>query len=104
MCVRLGAERPGSHEVLMIRVVGLCGSLRSGSFNAMLLRAAAELAPEGTTVDIASIREIPLYDGDLETTHGIPPPVRDLKDNIAAADGVLLVTPEYNQSIPGVMK
>src|SRR3954468_1748388 len=88
----------------MVRIVGLSGSLRSGSFNAMLLRAAAELAPEGTTIDIASIRGIPLYDGDVEATHGVPLPVRDLKEAIAAADGVLLVTPEYNQSIPGVMK
>lgn len=88
----------------MPTIVGLCGSLRRGSFNAMLLNAAAELTPAGTTLDIASIRGIPLYDGDEEAAHGIPAPVQALKDKIAAADGLLLVTPEYNNSIPGVFK
>ena len=70
----------------------------------MLLRAAVEIAPAGTTIDVASIREIPLYDGDLEAERGIPPPVAALKERIAAADGLLLVTPEYNNSVPGVFK
>jgi NAD(P)H-dependent FMN reductase len=70
----------------------------------MLLRAAAEAAPAGTSIEIESIREIPLYDGDVEAEHGIPAAVQRLKDRIAAADGVLLVTPEYNNSMPGVMK
>jgi NAD(P)H-dependent FMN reductase len=69
----------------------------------MLLQAAAALAPEGTTVDIASIRGIPLYDGDVEA-QGIPASVEDLKNRIAASDGLLIVTPEYNNSIPGVLK
>lgn len=88
----------------MPTIVGIAGSLRKASFNASLLRAAAELSPPGTTVDIASIREIPLYDGDLEAEHGLPEAVRALKDRIAQADGLLIVTPEYNNSIPGVLK
>jgi NAD(P)H-dependent FMN reductase len=70
----------------------------------MLLRAAADAAPAGTSIEIESIREIPLYDGDVEAEHGLPPAVRRLKDRIAAADGVLIVTPEYNNSVPGVLK
>lgn len=88
----------------MTTLVGLSGSLRRGSYNSALLRTAAGLAPAGSTLDIASIRDIPLYDGDLETEHGIPAAVITLKDRIAAADGLLLVTPEYNHSIPGVFK
>jgi NAD(P)H-dependent FMN reductase len=88
----------------MTNLVGISGSLRKGSYNTALLRAAKEAAPEGTDLEIASIRTIPLYDGDVETTTGIPDVVRDLKDRIAAAGGLLLVTPEYNNSIPGVFK
>ncbi len=87
-----------------IRIVGLSGSLRSGSYNAQLLRAAVALAPEGVTITAGTIRGIPLYDGDVEAADGIPPLVAALKDDIAAADGLLLVTPEYNNSIPGVFK
>lgn len=87
----------------MPKIVGIAGSLRKASYNAALLRAAAELAPSGTTVERASIRGIPLYDGDIEQS-GIPDAVRELKDHIAEADGLLLVTPEYNNSIPGVLK
>jgi chromate reductase len=88
----------------MANIVGIAGSLRKASFNAALLRAAAERAPAGTNIDIASIAGIPLYDGDLESEHGIPEAVAALKDRIAAADGLLLVTPEYNSSLPGVFK
>jgi chromate reductase len=88
----------------MAKIVGIAGSLRKGSYNAALLRAAAELAPAGTEVEIASIAGIPLYDGDLESEHGIPEPVTALKDKIAAAAGLLIITPEYNNSIPGVLK
>jgi chromate reductase, NAD(P)H dehydrogenase (quinone) len=87
-----------------IELVGIAGSLRKGSYNAALLRAAAELAPAGTRVVIESIAGIPLYDGDLEAEQGIPEPVTRLKDRIAAARGLLIVTPEYNNSIPGVLK
>ena len=85
------------------RIIGIAGSLRQGSYNAALLRAAASLAPPEVPIEIASIREIPLYDGDVET-QAFPPAVAALKDRIAAADGLLLVSPEYNQSIPGVAK
>jgi NAD(P)H-dependent FMN reductase len=78
--------------------------LRRGSFNGALLRAAADLAPRGSTIDIASIAGIPLYDGDREASEGIPPAVATLKDTIAAAHGLLIATPEYNNSIPGVLK
>lgn len=88
----------------MPTIVGLCGSLRRASFNMMLLRAAAELMPPPTTIEIGSLRGIPLYEGDIEAGDGIPPPVTDLKNAIAAADGLLIVTPEYNNSVPGVLK
>lgn len=88
----------------MTTIIGIVGSLRSGSYNAALLRAAAKLAPEECTVEIASIEDIPLYNGDLEASEGIPKPVTELKDRIANADGLLLVTPEYNNSLPGVLK
>jgi chromate reductase len=85
-------------------ITGLSGSLRRGSFNSMLLRAAAEMAPAGTTIDVASIRDVPLYDGDVEAEQGLPPAVVTLKERIVAADALLLVTPEYNNSMPGVLK
>jgi NAD(P)H-dependent FMN reductase len=88
----------------MRTIVGIAGALRRGSYNAALLRAAQELAPGGLAIEVASIRELPLYDGDLEAEQGLPEPVRALKERIAAADGLLLVTPEYNNSIPGVFK
>jgi chromate reductase, NAD(P)H dehydrogenase (quinone) len=88
----------------MTTIIGISGSLRRGSLNSMLLRAAAELAPTGVSVEIASIREIPLYDGDLEAEGGVPEPVRALQARIAASAGLLLVTPEYNNSLPGVFK
>jgi len=87
----------------MARIVGIAGSLRKGSYNASLLRAAAGASPEGMTVEIASIRGIPLFDADA-MAEAMPAVVAELKDRIAAADGLLLVTPEYNHSIPGVMK
>jgi chromate reductase len=88
----------------MAVIVGISGSLRAASINSALLRAAAGLMPAGSTLDIASIRDIPLYDGDVEADQGIPPAVAALKRKIIAADGLLLVSPEYNNSIPGVFK
>ncbi|HEU5073474.1 MAG TPA: NADPH-dependent FMN reductase [Polyangiaceae bacterium] len=88
----------------MATIIGIAGSLRKKSFNAALLRACAELAPAGTSIEIESIAGIPLYDGDVESEQGIPAPVTQLKDRIAQADGLLLVTPEYNNSMPGVLK
>jgi len=88
----------------MTKLIGLSGSLRKASYNAALLRAAAGLMPEGAELVVETIRGIPLYDADLEAAEGIPERVSGLKDAIAAADGLLLVTPEYNSSIPGVFK
>jgi NAD(P)H-dependent FMN reductase len=88
----------------MVRIVGMSGSLRQGSFNAGLLAAAVELAPEGMEIVVETIRGVPLYDGDVEKAEGVPAQVARLKDAVAAADGLLLVTPEYNNSIPGVFK
>jgi chromate reductase, NAD(P)H dehydrogenase (quinone) len=87
----------------MTKVLGISGSLRRGSYNSALLRAATRLMPPESTLEIASIRGVPLYDGDIEA-QGIPAAVTQLKEAIVKADGVLLVTPEYNNSIPGVFK
>lgn len=87
-----------------MKVLGISGSLRKGSFNTMALLAAAALAPQGMTIEMADIRGIPLYDEDLRTGKGEPAAVLQLKVQIAAADAVLIVTPEYNFSIPGVLK
>ena len=87
----------------MTRILGISGSLRRGSFNSALLRAAVPLVPADTSLEIAAIRGIPLYDGDVEA-QGIPAAVNSLKEAVVTADGVLLVTPEYNNSIPGVFK
>lgn len=88
----------------MKTILGLSGSLRKASFNAGLLRAAAEVAPDGVTIAIGSIRDVPLYDADLEAAEGLPASVRRLQEQLAAADGLMLVTPEYNNGIPGVFK
>jgi chromate reductase len=88
----------------MTTIVGISGSLRRGSYNSSVLRAAAALAPEDCEIRIETIAEIPLYNGDDEAANGVPPVVAKLKDAIAAADGLLIVTPEYNNGIPGVAK
>ena len=87
-----------------MRIIGISGSLRTASLNTALLRAAVEECPGGATIEIESIRGIPLYDGDVEAAEGLPARAAVLKDRIASADGLLLVTPEYNNSIPGVFK
>jgi NAD(P)H-dependent FMN reductase len=88
----------------MTTILGISGSLRSGSYNSALLRASSDVMPAGATLEIGSIKGIPLYDGDVEAAQGLPATVERLKEQMVAADGVLLVTPEYNNSIPGVFK
>jgi len=88
----------------MTRILGVSGSLRAGSFNTRLLRAAQSGVPSGVTLEVATLHGIPLYDGDLEASEGLPAAVTALKEKIASSDGVLLATPEYNNGIPGVFK
>jgi NAD(P)H-dependent FMN reductase len=88
----------------MTKLIGLSGSLRQKSFNTSLLHAAATLMPADSELSVRTMHGIPLYDGDVEEATGIPAAVSDLKDAIAAADGLIIATPEYNNSIPGVLK
>ena len=88
----------------MIKIIGISGSLRKYSYNAGLLRAANKAAPQECTVNICLIKGIPLYNADVEDTEGLPSEVVDLKERIVGADGLLMVTPENNNSIPGVFK
>ena len=85
-----------------IRILGIAGSLRKASYNRAALRAAQKLAPAGVQVDSFELDGIPGFSQDAEANP--PPQVAELKAKIRAADGVLLVTPEYNYSIPGVLK
>ena len=88
-----------------LNVLPLLGSLRQGSYNRMVLAAARELAPAGVTIlPEPELREIPPYDDDVRESSGFPPAVQALRDAIAAADAVLFVSPEYNYSIPGLLK
>ncbi|RJO75054.1 NAD(P)H-dependent oxidoreductase [Nocardia panacis] len=88
---------------MTIKILAISGALRAASTNTALLRAAQQLAPEGVEIEIyEGARDLPYFDQDLE---GEPPAsVVDLRERIAAADGVLIATPEYNYSIPGVLK
>jgi chromate reductase len=86
-----------------VRILGISGSLRRNSFNTATLRAAQELAPSGMTIELCDIAAIPLYNEDVRE-QGFPVPVAELRARIKAADGLLLVSPEYNYSIPGVLK
>jgi chromate reductase len=86
-----------------VRVLGISGSLRKGSYNSALLRTAIELAPADVTIERADLSEVPLYNGDVEA-QGFPAPVQRLRDQVSAADALLIATPEYNYSIPGVLK
>lgn len=88
----------------MTELVGFAGSLRAGSYNRALLRTAAEVMPAGSRLTILPIDDVPLYNGDIERDEGIPAPVTALKDAIRTADGLVIATPEYNNSIPGVVK
>lgn len=86
-----------------MKVLGISGSLRKASYNSMALRAAQKLAPAGMEISIADISQIPVFNDDVRAA-GEPAPVTALKAQIRAADAVLIVTPEYNFSIPGGLK
>jgi chromate reductase, NAD(P)H dehydrogenase (quinone) len=87
-----------------VRILGISGSLRAGSYNSALLRAAVGLAPDGMAVEVyGRLREVPPYDADLDVDP-LPEPAADLRARIAAADGLLIATPEYNYGVPGVLK
>lgn len=86
-------------------VVVICGSLREGSYNAMLARALPELAPESMTIRFApSFESFPLYNADIQEREGFPPEVAAFGEALREADGVVIITPEYNFSIPGGLK
>src|SRR5579864_7673283 len=87
----------------MISVLGICGSLRKGSYNMMALRTAIALKPAGMSVTVADISQIPLYDEDVRQ-QGFPPPVETLRRQIKEADALLFACPEYNYSMTGVLK
>jgi len=88
----------------MAELVGFAGSLRAGSYNRALLAAAVDAMPDGSTLDVLSIDDVPLYSADVEENEGIPQSVERIKNAIAAADGLVIATPEYNGGIPGVAK
>ena len=88
----------------MTHLIGISGSLRSGSYNTALLRAAVEDLPKGVTAEIAALNDIPMYDWDTERGEGFPAPVADLRARVAAADGIVFATPEYNFSVTGALK
>lgn len=88
-----------------LKIVTLLGSLRHGSFNAMVARTLPRIAPSGMSVDaLPSIKDIPLYDADIQQEEGFPSTVEAIAEQIRAADGVVIVTPEYNYSVPGGLK
>lgn len=90
-----------------VRILAVAGSLREGSYNKQLLAAGvAALVAAGAEVDVLDLREMPmpLYDGDLEDAQGLPPGAVAFKARLAAADGFLIASPEYNHSIPGTFK
>ena len=89
----------------VVRLVGIAGSLRAHSYNRALLRAAQELSPPDLVIEIQDLAELPLFNEDLETpASGAPAAVEALRSAVRGADGLLLVTPEYNHGMPGVMK
>ncbi len=88
----------------MTKILGLSGSLRRASFNSGLLRAAKDIAPTGVEIQIGSIANVPLYNGDDEATQGLPGSVKILHEQLRESAALLLVTPEYNSGVPGVFK
>jgi chromate reductase len=99
------AERVGhsdEYAATGLHVVAIAGSLRRASYNRALIRAAAELAPEGMSIEMMEIGQLPFFDADVEA-EGDPPAVTAFKASVGRADGLLIATPEYNDGIPGVL-
>src|SRR5690348_2375798 len=96
-------ETPIPKEGCTMKVLAIVGSLRKGSYNKMLLQAVLELCPKDMEIESAEIGEIPLYNEDVREK-GYPAPAQRLREQIRAADAVLFITPEYNYTIPGVLK
>lgn len=86
-----------------MKILGICGSLRKASYNMAALRACSELMPQGMALHITSIADIPMYNQDVMDA-GMPDPVKRIRGEIAAADGVLIASPEYNFSVPAPLK
>lgn len=84
-------------------IIGLCGSLRAGSYNRMAMKLAGECLPASMTLEVIDWREVPVFDGDM-LAKGLPPAVAALRERVRRADGVLIVSPEYNFSVPGGLK
>jgi chromate reductase, NAD(P)H dehydrogenase (quinone) len=87
-----------------MKIIAISGALRKASTNTGLCRALADVAPEAVSIEVATLHGIPLYDGDVEAADGKPEAVKALDAKIRAADGVIISTPEYNFSVPGVLK
>ncbi len=86
-----------------MKILGICGSLRKGSLNMAALRACNELMPEGMSMTVAEIGDIPLFNQDIYDA-GLPAPAKRFRDQVAAADGLLIASPEYNFSVTGALK
>lgn len=89
---------------MTVNILGIPGSLRRDSLNRALLRAASEIAPDGVTIEVAEIGDLPLYNWDVEQEEGFPESVTRFRSQIAEADALLIATPEYNNSMPGALK
>jgi chromate reductase len=88
----------------MMNLLAITGALRKDSYNTQLLRAVKEFAPPEMAIEIVTLHGVPLYDGDEEDKHGVPASVKALQEKVREADGVIISTPEYNFSFPGVLK
>ena len=87
-----------------MKILAITGALRKDSYNTQLLKAVQELAPKDMEIELVTLHGIPLYDGDEEDKHGVPAIVKALQEKVRQADGIIIATPEYNFSVPGVLK
>ncbi|MGY6552924.1 MAG: NADPH-dependent FMN reductase [Wenzhouxiangella sp.] len=101
LCTVVGLLQPAGKTM---QLIAISGSLRAASLNTRLIDLIVDTAPDGVRIEKATLHGIPLYDGDLEESAGIPDAVTGLRARIKAADGMIIVTPEYNAAMPGVLK